>query len=71
MWFHLVVPTVEERQETITTFSMTMTNEQTPIANEVEGIVPFTQGVRKGQEQQQQSTTKKTETKLPQFAFDF
>ena len=50
---------------------MTMTNEQTLIVNEVEGVVPFTQGVRKGQEQQQQSTTKKTETKSPWFAFDF
>ena len=60
-----------ERQETITTFSMTIANEQTLIANEVEGVVPFTQGVRKGEEQQQQTTTKKTETKSPQFAFDF
>ena len=48
-----------------------MMNEQTLIANEVEGIVPFTQDVRKGQEQQQQSTTKKTKTKLPQFFSDF
>ena len=46
-------------------------DEQTLIANEVEGVVPFTQDVRKGQGQQQQSTTKKTKQKLPQFFSDF